>query len=241
MLTLALDTSSSRGGVAILEGQTILSEVSWDREVSHGELLTPALQNALEKAGVAFSAIQLIAIGNGPGSFTGVRVAVNTARALSYGSAGTDEKRTPIMVFDSSEILAAAVARTDLPVLALINAQKNLVFASSFAWKESSWQRRLPLSATDAEAIAQLITEPHLCVGDGFFEIEHAIPPRARVNFVRSSDLSDYPLARFVGLLAGVSFGKRQTLIWNHVHPLYIRASGAEEKFEENRRKQERK
>jgi tRNA threonylcarbamoyladenosine biosynthesis protein TsaB len=237
---LAFDTSSVCGSVAVLEGTNVLAQLRWELEGSHGELLTPAIEKVLFTSGVSIEEIQLIAIGHGPGSFTGVRVAVNAARAFSFA------RNTPIMTFDSLEILAAGVERKDLPVLALVNAQKNLLFAATYNWNGSFWEKAAPFSTitTDSvETVFDSIHSEHLCLGDGCLEFADLIPETKLKYWVRDPSQSDYPDAEVVGRLAfhsfgqssGQTFGQRPTSVWNQVQALYIRASGAEETLAKNR------
>jgi len=231
MLTLAFDTSSSQGGVAVLDDSKLLSRIVWEREGSHGELLTPAIEQSLKNAQVKPEALDLIALGHGPGSFTGVRIAVNAARALAYAN------ETPLMAFDSTEILAAGVAQHEFPVLALIDAQKNLLFASSFSWRDGAWERTSALETLELEALIARLHEPHICVGDGYLEFAELIPNDAKDRFVRRQGLSDHPLPEVIGQLAVRSRGKRPALSWRELQALYIRASGAEETLEAKRKR----
>lgn len=223
MLTLAFDTSSSKGGVAVLDDSKILSRLVWEREGSHGELLTPAIEQALRDAQAKAEDLQLIALGHGPGSFTGVRIAVNAARALAYAN------KTPLMAFDTTEILAAGVGQHDLPVLALINAQKNLLFSSTFSWQNSSWKRTAPLETIGFEDLISRIKQPHLCIGDGYLEFAGLIPAEAKNLFVRPEDVSDFPLPEVIGRLAFEGHARHPQIGWQELQALYIRASGAEE------------
>ena len=79
MLLLAFDTSTSQGGVAVFQDSHLKARHVWSREGSHGELLTPAIEKALNEAGVQAYQLDAVAIGRGPGSFTGARIAVNAA------------------------------------------------------------------------------------------------------------------------------------------------------------------
>lgn len=229
MLTLAFDTSSAQGGVAVLDDSKLLSRIVWEREGSHGELLTPAIEQSLKNAQVKPEALDLIALGHGPGSFTGVRIAVNAARALAYAN------KTPIMAFDTTEILAAGVAQHDLPVLALIDAQKNLLFASSFTWRDGAWERTASLETLELETLITRLKDPHVCVGDGYLEFAELIPTEAKRLFVRPEGLSDFPLPEVIGQLAAHAHGKQPALSWQELQALYIRASGAEETLEARR------
>jgi tRNA threonylcarbamoyladenosine biosynthesis protein TsaB len=229
MPLLVFDTSTLKGGVAVFRDDQLLSRLVWNRDVSHGELLTPALQRMVEDAGLKMRDLTRIAIGNGPGSFTGVRIAVNAARALGY-ALGLE-----LGVYDTSEILAAGVTAHEKPVLTLINAHKNLVFASTFGWSNGKWLRKTPLSAMSLENVEKIVTQPHLCVGDGFEEFESQMSETLRSRLERDATVSDFPLPEILGRLDQNERATRQSLVWKDVQALYIRASGAEEKLEENR------
>ena len=231
-----------KGGVAVAREGKILSRLVWDRDVSHGELLTPALQRAVEDAGLKMSDLTRIAIGHGPGSFTGVRITVNAARALGYAL------RIPIAVYDTAELLAAGVVRLEpligggapaaapLPVLTLINAQKNLVFASTFVRAGKRWKRTTPLEAISLGNVENIVTGPHLCVGDGYLELESAMSPALRSRLLRDAAVPDFPTPEALVTLDQTERSHRPALVWKDVQALYIRASGAEEKLEESRR-----
>jgi tRNA threonylcarbamoyl adenosine modification protein YeaZ len=225
MITLALDTSTSQGGVALLNDDQVLSRHVWSRGKSHSELLTPTIEACFKEAGLEPNAIQQIAVGRGPGSFTGIRIGVNAARSLGYALG------VPVRAFDTTEILAAGVQRHDLPVITLLNAQMNLLFASTFVWDEPArlWRRERALEAVPLETIESWVQTPHLFLGDGFLDYEPLLGPELRTKVVRDSSISDHPLPEVLGHLAFVE-KSHGPLDWNHLQPLYIRASGAEEK-----------
>jgi tRNA threonylcarbamoyl adenosine modification protein YeaZ len=227
---LAFDTSTPQGGVAVLEGERLLSSKIWSRGKSHSELLTPTIENCLSQANLSLNQIDCIAVGHGPGSFTGIRIAINVARSLAFALG----KR--VVAFDTTEIIAAGCKRHDLPVLVLLNAQMNLLFASTFVWDNSArrWQRRLPLQALSIEQLEKEISEPHLCLGEGFLDYEFLFTDALRAKLVRDTQYADDPPPEALGLLAVSSTETSTTLDWIHLQPLYIRASGAEEKLRED-------
>ncbi len=83
---LAIDTSSSLGGVAVCRADQILFHRSLGEGLRHGRLLIPAVDEALKGAGLRLADIDAIACGIGPGSYTGTRVGVMTAKALAFGA-----------------------------------------------------------------------------------------------------------------------------------------------------------
>lgn len=83
-MLLALDTSTPLVAVAVLDEATgdVLASLLGDRPMKHGETVTPLVDQALTEAGVARTALTGIAVGTGPGPFTGLRVGLVSARVL---------------------------------------------------------------------------------------------------------------------------------------------------------------
>jgi tRNA threonylcarbamoyl adenosine modification protein YeaZ len=85
MLILAFDTAGPAVSAAVHDGDRVLGEASGAGAMAHGELLAPAIADALAQAGASMSDLTDVAVGVGPGPFTGLRVGVVTA--LTLGSA----------------------------------------------------------------------------------------------------------------------------------------------------------
>lgn len=223
MIILAFDTSTAKGGVAVAKNDSVLSRVLWERSGSHGEYLTPAIEKCLSDAGFKASQVDAIALGRGPGSFTGARIAVNVAKSLAYS---LGEK--PIYAFDTLELLARGTDRhLELPLVAMVNAHKNLVYASIFSTKDR--RRQSEIEALSIEELANQINVPHFCVGDAYNEFAPLFPPELKTLLVRDSAAADEPLPDVIAQLAFREREQRPTLGWKDLQPLYIRASGAEE------------
>lgn len=97
MLVLGLDTSTPAVSVALVDGDRVLAEQVVVDARRHGELLAQGIRNALADAGVGRGDLEAIAVGLGPGPFTGLRVGVVTAATLSdalgipaYGTCSLD-------------------------------------------------------------------------------------------------------------------------------------------------------
>ena len=226
-ITLALDTSTNQGGLAILRASEVLVEKLWSRRQSHGEVLTAILEDCLQEARISISDLNRICVGQGPGSFTGARIGVNIARTLAYGL------NIPVFVFDTMQILAAQIVPVpprSRPLLALVNAHRNLVYASRFRPQTDGTLLRThgPL-AVDITDLEKLVTEPHDCVGDGYLELQTLFSSELQSRLIRDSGRSDYPLPSVLGRIPESLLS--QPLDWKLVQPLYIRASEAEEKL----------
>lgn len=99
---LALDTSGPSGFVAVGHGSRVLARARLDRQGQHASRLLPAIHRVLEQAGLDASRLVGVMVGEGPGSFTGVRVAAATAKGLARGLS--------IPLFAVSSLAAGAVA-----------------------------------------------------------------------------------------------------------------------------------
>jgi tRNA threonylcarbamoyladenosine biosynthesis protein TsaB len=131
MKILAIETSLAACSVAFVDGVTPLAHRFQIIGRGHGEVLIPMIDQARSQAAVEFADLDLIAVCVGPGTFTGVRVGVATARALSLAA------HVPTRGFVSLEILAAAAVQSDaVPadhgVTAVFDARRGEVYHQSF-------------------------------------------------------------------------------------------------------------
>lgn len=223
MIVLAMETSTQLGGVALIRDGKVIAKESSLRQRSHSEVLNRFVQNCLGKANISLEDVDAFAVGQGPGSFTGIRVAANIGKSFSY------IYNKPLITLDSLFLLAAAV-KSELPVLSLINAYKNMVYFGLFLpakGPEPVYQQGP--TAVPVQKLAQMITHEVLVVGDGFETYQEYLPEDLKKGLHRSSEFSDYPLAETLGLFAEKRAQQSKTIGWNSFVPLYIRASEAEE------------
>jgi tRNA threonylcarbamoyladenosine biosynthesis protein TsaB len=83
-----MDTASKTASTAVVDGETLktLAEMQSQGKLSHSENLMPMIDSTLKCAGVSLDEIGLFAVAKGPGSFTGIRIAVSTAKGLAFGA-----------------------------------------------------------------------------------------------------------------------------------------------------------
>ncbi|NLJ80868.1 MAG: tRNA (adenosine(37)-N6)-threonylcarbamoyltransferase complex dimerization subunit type 1 TsaB, partial [Firmicutes bacterium] len=84
MIVLGIDTSTLTGGVALLRSGHLLGESVLNIRTTHSERLLPALEKLLADAEVETGDLDGVAVVTGPGSFTGLRIGVATAKGLAY-------------------------------------------------------------------------------------------------------------------------------------------------------------
>lgn len=84
--TLGIETATAVGGVALLRGDATAAERAFERGMIHGRALAPAIEAVLRECGLTPRSLGLVAVDVGPGSHTGVRVGVASARGLAMGA-----------------------------------------------------------------------------------------------------------------------------------------------------------
>ncbi|MBG6098536.1 tRNA (adenosine(37)-N6)-threonylcarbamoyltransferase complex dimerization subunit type 1 TsaB [Nocardioides luteus] len=83
-MLLAFDTATPQVTVALHDGDDVVAELASDRTMKHGEQLAPLISDILAAAGIVRQDLTAIAVGAGPGPFTGLRVGLVTARTLGF-------------------------------------------------------------------------------------------------------------------------------------------------------------
>ena len=126
MKILAFDTSTFTASAAVLDGRDVLAESSAVLRATHSERLLPLVDEVLARSGVPLDAIERIAVGVGPGSFTGVRLGLATAKGLALATG------IPLVGVTSLAALAASAWCHEGPLLATIDARRDEVYAAFF-------------------------------------------------------------------------------------------------------------
>ena len=121
--TLAIDTSSMSGSVALCYGDKILSESLLNVRSTHSERLLQQIDQMLQVTGTAVADLDLLAVVHGPGSFTGLRVGLATAKGLAVAA------DLPVMGISSLEVLAMNLPFCAYPVCAFLDARKAEVYS----------------------------------------------------------------------------------------------------------------
>ena len=165
MSLLGIDTSTAASAACVLRSDGEAFEVSPDPSApaerrAHARELMPAVAEVMERAGVGYEDLEAIAVGVGPGTFTGLRIGVATARALAIANG------LELRPVSSLNALAAGM-EAEAPRLAVIDARRGEVFAALYApGGELSWGPLAVRPEELAERIRASADRP-LAAGDG--------------------------------------------------------------------------
>lgn len=231
MIILGAETSTLLGSVALLKDGNILAAEESMRQGSHSDILNVFISRVLEKAKLKLSDIDLFVTGVGPGSFTGIRICLNTIKTLSYCH------QKPSFGFDSLNSLAYSVSHQQLsgefqkyPIISMVNAYKNMVYVATYKTENSVLIEQKSPEVIRVQNIENYVSQKSIICGDAFSVYEKYFSQNLKDLLVRDPKFSDEPHAISLVKMAYENVqNQKNPTPWSELLPLYLRASEAEE------------
>lgn len=226
MYVLGIDTSTMTGGVALLSKEELIGESLLNIRTTHSERLLPALEELMSHAGVKLKEVGLISVVTGPGSFTGLRIGMATAKGFAFALG------TPLMGVTTLEAYGWQFKFFPGIVVSLVDARRKTAFWQAFANGRA-------LTEPGHGSLEDILTwcgekqeEQLLFVGDGAInyaqEIRDALPraifPEASQSLLRPSATAHLGYARYLAGEVHDAFS---------LNPTYMRQTEAERKWQE--------
>ncbi len=218
--TIAIETVATAGSVALLQGDTLIAETILPAETRSAKTLAAAIQKIWHAAGKP--PIALVAVANGPGSFTGLRVGVITAKTLAYAW------QAHLLGVNTLDAIAAQVPVENGPgsqLHVILEAQRQELFLATFRASETGrWERIAPDEIIATTQWLAHLQQEHVA-GPALKKLREKLPPTVHI----AADNLCHPQAKTVAQLGR----ERQHAgaadeLWTLV-PHYVRVSYAEE------------
>ena len=223
MKILALETATLAGSVAIVDdGYGLVSEVMVNLKIAHAERLMPSIQWILDASRMSINDIDAFAISIGPGSFTGLRIGLSTAKGLSYAG------KKPIVPVLTLDAFARTLPYCAYMICPMFDARKSQVYAALYTWEKNACRKVMNERAVDLHTLLKTIHEPVVFMGDGAKLYRQKIQDTLgdRAVFAPESRMS--PSASSVAEIALEKMGRGEAADPVRLTPLYIRKSEAE-------------
>lgn len=252
MYLLAMETTGAFASAALLEDQNVIGEIHGNDRFSHLQNLMPQVQQLLSDHKLSINDVNAIAVSNGPGSFTGIRIGVSSARAL------VQVLDIPCVPVSSLEALAMRAAEWDgwktqksgtekdetsdekLLICPILDARRSQVYGGGYYLDEAGYpMEEIPAGAyTIQEFLAKAEGYDRiLLLGDGVDTCGETIRQLRSNGVDFAPEEIRYQTAAKVALLGSKRLAEQGGLSCNEVEPNYMRIAEAERKLKEQQAK----
>jgi len=185
-MLVAIDTATSTASLALHDGFRVRAEHTWEAPRRHTVELMPRLVAALEQLEIGVGHLSGVAVAQGPGSFTGLRVGMAAAKGLAVAQS------LPLIGVPTLDVVAAAQGRDRRPLCAVLQAGRGRVCVAVYRWRAGEWRAREAPRLTTWPALVEEITAPTVFCGEigpagadalaSLGELATLLPPAARLR-----------------------------------------------------------
>ncbi len=157
MLTLAFDCSTSSMSIVLMDNEKILGEKNYLQEAKHSEMLVLEIKNLLDANKITFNDLDLIVGTNGPGSYTGIRVALAVLKIIKI----TIPK--PILTVNCCEVLAYKYSKNYSKINVVIQANKDEVYFAKYGANNNLEEVISPVISNVNDILSEIKEDEFLC------------------------------------------------------------------------------
>jgi tRNA threonylcarbamoyladenosine biosynthesis protein TsaB len=225
-LLLAIETATRAASVALLRGSDLVAEERTPGGRTTAETLLPALDLLLAGCDLTLAAVDAFAVSIGPGSFTGLRVGIATAKGLALG---TDR---PVAAVPTLAALARTAPPSGGAVVAMLDARRGEVYAAAYAPVADGPLPReiVPEGVYTGEALAGMLPPACVLVGDGVGVCGELLRARLGEGVQLQPPPHGEPRARHVGAIGAALLAAGAGAAAVDLVPRYLRRAEAEVK-----------
>lgn len=226
-IILALETATFCGSVALVAGDRCIAEHSLQTGLTHSRSLHVGIDRLMKDTALEWADIDSIAVSSGPGSFTGLRIGMSTAKGLAMAA------KKPLLGVPTLDGLANQLGFTSHLICPVLDARKKQVFAAFYRCPDRGRPQRLgEYMVLEPARLVRMIKEPVILIGDGVERYQAIFQNPERPIMIPPAGIY-FPRAACIGVLAVELWAKEEFLDLASAVPIYIRPSDAEINFPE--------
>ena len=211
MLILGIDTSTKICACSIYDSENgLVAETSLSVTKNHSNIVMPIIDNLFKISNLNINDIDKIAVAIGPGSFTGVRIALGLAKALAIAL------NKPLIAVNELDILEAIASQNEEEIIPLIDARKERVY---FKYKNTYGDASLIDLISDFDK-----NKKYIFVGDGATNYQNILKDNLKENAIILPKYNSFPRA---SILCELALDKEEANLYT-LEPEYISKSRAE-------------
>ncbi len=231
MKILAIDSCSNVATAALVEDDVLIAQFSLNNKTTHSTKLLPQIEYMMKNAEAQFSDIDLFAVTVGPGSFTGQRIGVSTAKALAHAV------NKPMVGVSALMAMAYNIKFTDYLVCPIMDARREQVYTATFKWENDVLVTIKEDRAISLDDLLNEFSEDVIFFGDGVPVFKEKISQKlgnkahfAPANLMHINGAS-------VAEAAKTEYKKGNACNYTSLLPTYLRLSQAEREYNDRNRK----
>ena len=185
-MLVAIDTATDYASLALHDGFQVRGEYTWESPRRHTVEMLPRLAAALEQLDVLTEHLSGVAVTQGPGSFTGLRVGMAVAKGLALA------RGLPLIGVPTLDVVAAAQGRDRRPLRAVLQAGRGRICTATYRWRDNEWRATKEPRLTTWPALVEETTSPTIFCGEidpegadalgGLGELASLVPAAARLR-----------------------------------------------------------
>lgn len=225
ILILAIETATGCSSVSLTKGTitdgTVLAECTLQPDIKHSRRLLGTIKTMMQAAGTDWADLCAVAVSQGPGSFTGLRIGMAAGKGFALAA------NIPLIAVPTLDGLAAQVTVARQQVCCLLDARKGQVYAAFYrSGTTHAWHRTSDYMVCSAEDLNNAITEPTLVLGPGIRVCRPLLSANPLVEVAPVGPF--HPRAALIGFCAAQQLEQDSHDRSVDPEPLYVRASEAE-------------
>lgn len=231
MKLLAIDSSGLAATVALLDEDILVGEYTIHNKKTHSQTLLPMIDAMLGMAEISIDEVEGIAVAEGPGSFTGLRIGASTAKGLAQGI------HVPIVAVPTLEGLAYNLTGADALICPIMDARRNQAYYGIYDVRGAAPEALVPQAAAPVKEVAEQVNSigrPVIFIGDGVPVFKEYLDSAVKVEFHYGADSVRYQRASSVASLGRIYFEQGRAVPAAEFAPVYLRMSQAERERLEN-------
>lgn len=227
MTLLALDTSTAWASVALYDGRAVLAEETWHAQRRHGDELFPTIERMLAHQRTTLAEVDRVAVATGPGSFTGLRVAIAAAQGIARGAGAA------LVGVSTLDVLAYPHAPSKQRTCPLLPAGRNEWYAAFYQERNRKWLRRSPYIVATLPDLCRQIGTHTLFVGEIDEEAERLLRDLLGPKALFAPPASQMRRAGYLAELGWHALESEPQARLGEIEPIYVKQPAIRVSFDQ--------
>lgn len=225
MKILAIESASVTASCAVSDGDNILGEFTLSHKKTHSEKLMPLIEELMRELDIKLQDIDVIAVSEGPGSYTGLRIGAAIAKSMAFAA------NIPIVNIPTMMSLAGNIYDVDKLIVPIMDAKAGRVYTGIYKWENDNLvavKEQFPCNLDELIALLNDCDESVIFNGDGSVNYKNIIEEKLNRKPLFAPSKFNYLNASTLSYIGYRMAERGDTVSASEFNPQYLRLSQAE-------------